>query len=171
MIKTEKMIEKHYFASLIRMRILAIFIGIFACPFWLVTLLLCIEMFKFHQGLKSLFILIPIIIMVFIAYILSRNTFHLFRNKYHILTLTPTKIQTIDYKGQGIRDKNILIQDIDQVELKKTLLDRHYCLIFTMKDQTQQTLNFATGWMKNADILELKQSLDEIIPMKAKHIQ
>ncbi len=171
MISTENMIEKHYFASLIRMRILAIFIGIFACPFWLVIVLLCMELFKFDQGLKSLFILIPLVLVIFVAYILSRNAFHLFRNKEPILTLSPLKIQTIDYKGQGIRDKNILIQDIDQVELKKTLLDRHYCLIFTMKDQTQQTLNFATGWMKNADILELKQSLDEIIPMKAKHIQ
>lgn len=171
MISTENIIEKYYFASLIRMRILAIFIGIFACPFWLVIILLCMELFKFDQGLKSLFILIPLVLVGFIAYILSRSTFLLFRNKEPILTLSPLKIKTIDYKGQGIRDKNIIIQDIDQVELKKTLLDRHYCLIFTMKDQTQQTLNFATGWMRNADILELKQSLDEMIPKKAKHIQ
>lgn len=39
-----------------------------------------------------------------------------------------------------------------------------------MRDQTKQQLNFATGWMKNEDIIDLKNELDKWIKPKTKQI-
>ncbi len=54
---------------------------------------------------------------------------------------------------------------------KKTLLDRQYYLLFIMKDNSKQKLNVGLGFMKNEDVLDLKQQLDKRISAKAKHIQ
>jgi len=80
-------------------------------------------------------------------------------------------IRSIDFKGRVIIKKNIKIPEIYEVELKKTLLDRQYYLLFIMKDNSIQKLNLGLGFMKNEDVLDLKQELDKRISAKAKHIQ
>lgn len=40
-----------------------------------------------------------------------------------------------------------------------------------MKDNSKQKLNLGLGFMKNEDVLDLKQELDKRISAKAKHIQ
>ncbi|WP_173911576.1 hypothetical protein [Acinetobacter sp. Marseille-Q1618] len=162
--------KKKYFASHTRMKIVAIFTVLFACPFWLASIFASVEIVQFNHGLKSLYLLILLLPILFIAYLLSRNAYRLFKNQQPILTLTPIQIRTIDYKGQGVHNQTILLKDISEIELKKTWLDRHYYLVFHMRDQTKQQLNFATGWMKNEDIVGLKNELDKWIKPKTKQI-
>lgn len=162
--------KKKYFASHTRMKILAIFTALFACPFGLASIILSMEIVQFNHGFKSLYLFILLFPILFITYLLSCKAWRLFHNHQPILTLMPTKIQTINFKGQAIHKQIILLQDIDEVELKKTWLDRHYYLVFHMRDQTKQQINFALGWMKNEDIIDLKNELDKWIKPKTKQI-
>ncbi|MDR0238500.1 hypothetical protein [Acinetobacter sp.] len=162
--------KKKYYASHRQMLPLAIFTGIFACPFWLATLLLIIELFEFKYGVKSLYLILVIALLASFSYLLSRKAVSLFRNQSPILVLTQDKIRTIEFKGRGVIKKEVLLRDIAQVELKKTFLDRHYYLRLIMKDQSIQKLNLSSGLMHNDDIVELKLALDHYISPRAKQL-
>ncbi|WP_288497467.1 hypothetical protein [uncultured Acinetobacter sp.] len=160
--------KKKYYASHRQMLPLAIFTGIFSCPFWYATLLLIIELFEFKNGVKSLYLIFVIALLASFSYLLSRKAVLLFRNQSPILVLTQVKIRTLEFKGRGVIKKEVLLRDIAQVEIKKTFLDRHYYLRLIMKDQSIQKLNLSSGLMRNHDIVELKQALDYYIPPRAK---
>ncbi|WP_227552210.1 MULTISPECIES: hypothetical protein [unclassified Acinetobacter] len=160
--------KKNYYASRRQILPLSIFTGIFACPFWFATLLFTIELFEFKYGIKSLFLIILIALLGSFSYFLSRKAILIFKNQSPILVLTQDKIQTIEFKGRGVTKKEVFLRDIAQVELKKTLLDRHYYLRLIMKDRSIQKLNLGLGLMHNNDIFDLKHSLDHYIPPKAK---
>ena len=163
--------KKKYYASRKQMIPLAIFAGILTCPFWAATMLLILEMFEWKNGLKSLFSLFLVTPLGFIAYFFSNKAIQIFSNQRPILTLSQDMIRSIDFKGRVIIKKHIKIPEIYEVELKKTLLDRQYYLLFIMKDNSKQKLNVGLGFMKNEDVLDLKQQLDKRISAKAKHIQ
>lgn len=160
--------KKKYYASHRQMLPLAIFTGIFACPFWYATLLLIIELFEFKNGVKNLYLIFVIALLASFSYFLSRKAVLLFKNQSPILVLTQDKIRTIEFKGRSVIKKEVLLRDIAQIELKKTFLDRHYYLRLIMKDQSIQKLNLSSGLMRNDDIVELKQALDYYIPPRAK---
>ena len=163
--------KKKYYASRKQMIPLAIFFFFFTCNFWAATVLLFLVIFEWYNGLKSLFLLFLVTPLGFIAYFFSNNAIQMFSNQRPILTLSQDMIRSIDFTGRVIIKKHIKIPEIYEVELKKTLLDRQYYLLFIMKDNSTQKLNVGLGFMKNKDILDLKQELDKRISSKAKHIQ